>query len=160
MLTPPPSLRYSILPSPLGPMLAACDTEGALTKLSFDAVLPVTAIVDDGAFAELRAALERYFAKESVDFRTLKLAPVGSDYQQDVWAALKEIPHGGTLSYGDLAWRVGSNPRSVGQANGQNPIAIVIPCHRVIGSDGGLVGYAGGIDRKRKLLVLEGSRLL
>jgi methylated-DNA-[protein]-cysteine S-methyltransferase len=113
-----------------------------------------------GRDAELfRAAadqLDSYFAGELTTF-DLPLAPLGSEFQQRVWAALQEIPYGETESYGQLAERIGSPgaARAVGLANGKNPIGIVIPCHRVVGSDGSLTGYGGGIDRKRQLLDLE-----
>ena len=100
--------------------------------------------------------LEAYFAGRRTRFE-LPLAPEGSDFQQRVWAALQEIPYGETESYGELAARIGSPgaARAVGLANGKNPIGIVIPCHRVVGSSGSLTGYGGGLDRKRALLDLE-----
>jgi methylated-DNA-[protein]-cysteine S-methyltransferase len=106
-----------------------------------------------------RAAAEQfdaYFAGELTTF-VLPLAPRGSEFQFRVWTALREIPYGRTESYGDLAQRIGSPgaARAVGLANGMNPIGIVIPCHRVVGSNGSLTGYGGGLDRKRRLLDLE-----
>jgi methylated-DNA-[protein]-cysteine S-methyltransferase len=100
--------------------------------------------------------LDAYFAGELTTF-DLPIAPHGSQFQQRVWAALQEIPYGETESYGELAQRIGSpgGARAVGLANGKNPIGIVIPCHRVVGSDGSLTGYGGGVDRKRQLLDLE-----
>jgi len=100
--------------------------------------------------------LDAYFAGTLTSF-TLPLAPHGSLFQQRVWAALQEIPYGQTQSYGELALRIGSPgaARAVGLANGRNPIGIVIPCHRVVGSDGRLTGYGGGLDRKKQLLDLE-----
>jgi methylated-DNA-[protein]-cysteine S-methyltransferase len=100
--------------------------------------------------------LEAYFAGSLTRF-TLPLAPSGSAFQQRVWAALQDIPYGQTESYGKLAERIGSPgaARAVGLANGKNPIGIVIACHRVVGSDGSLTGYGGGLDRKRALLDLE-----
>jgi methylated-DNA-[protein]-cysteine S-methyltransferase len=100
--------------------------------------------------------LDAYFAGERTTF-DLPLAPHGSEFQQRVWAALLEIPYGATESYGDLAQRIGSPgaARAVGLANGKNPIGIVIPCHRVVGADGSLTGYGGGLNRKRLLLDLE-----
>ena len=100
--------------------------------------------------------LDAYFAGERTTF-DLPLAPLGSEFQQRVWAALLEIPYGATESYGDLAQRIGSPgaARAVGLANGKNPIGIVIPCHRVVGSNGSLTGYGGGLNRKRQLLDLE-----
>jgi methylated-DNA-[protein]-cysteine S-methyltransferase len=100
--------------------------------------------------------LDAYFAGELTTF-DLPLATYGSKFQQRVWAALQTIPYGETESYGELAERIGSpgGARAVGLANGKNPIAIVLPCHRVVGSDGSLTGYGGGLDRKRQLLDLE-----
>jgi methylated-DNA-[protein]-cysteine S-methyltransferase len=100
--------------------------------------------------------LAAYFAGRLTEF-SLPLAPAGTPFQRRVWAGLQEIPYGDTWSYGQLAGKVG-NPaavRAVGLANGRNPIAVVIPCHRVIGADGSLTGYGGGLDRKRFLLDLE-----
>jgi methylated-DNA-[protein]-cysteine S-methyltransferase len=100
--------------------------------------------------------LDAYFAGALTRF-TLPLAPRGSQFQQRVWAALQDIPYGETESYGELADRIGSPgaARAVGLANGKNPIGIVIPCHRVVGSNGNLTGYGGGLDRKKQLLDLE-----
>jgi len=100
--------------------------------------------------------LDAYFAGELTRF-DLPLAPRGSEFQQRVWAALQEIPYGRTESYGELAERIGSpgGARAVGLANGKNPIGIIIPCHRVVGADGSLTGYGGGLDRKKQLLDLE-----
>jgi methylated-DNA-[protein]-cysteine S-methyltransferase len=100
--------------------------------------------------------LDAYFAGSLTRF-TLPLAPRGSPFQQRVWSALQDIPYGTTESYGELAERIGSPgaARAVGLANGKNQIGIVIPCHRVVGSDGNLTGYGGGLDRKRQLLDLE-----
>ena len=100
--------------------------------------------------------LGEYFAGERRDF-DLPLDPVGTPFQLTVWAALRDIPYAETINYGQLAGRVG-NPhasRAVGLANGRNPISIVVPCHRVIGANGSLTGYGGGLDRKRTLLELE-----
>ena len=107
----------------------------------------------------LRAAqrqLEEYFAGERAEF-SLPLESHGTDFQQRVWSALRAIPFGATISYGELARRIG-NPRAVravGLANGRNPISIIVPCHRVIGANGTLTGYGGGLERKRFLLALE-----
>ena len=100
--------------------------------------------------------LDAYFAGALTRF-TLSLAPRGSQFQQRVWAALQHIPYGETESYGELADRIGSPgaARAVGLANGKNPIGIIIPCHRVVGADGSLTGYGGGLDRKKQLLDLE-----
>ncbi len=100
--------------------------------------------------------LDAYFDGELTRFH-VPLAPHGSEFQQRVWTALQEIPYGRTESYGELAERIGSpgGARAVGLANGKNPIGIIIPCHRVVGADGGLTGYGGGIERKKQLLDLE-----
>ena len=100
--------------------------------------------------------LDAYFAGELTRF-DLPLAPHGSEFQRRVWAALQEIPYGRTESYGEMAGRIGSpgGARAVGLANGKNPIGIIIPCHRVVGADGSLTGYGGGLDRKKQLLDLE-----
>lgn len=106
--------------------------------------------------------LDRYFGRKLTRF-DLPLAARGTDFQKRVWAALVEIPYGSTETYGHLAERIGSprGTRAVGAATGRNPISIIVPCHRLVGASGGLVGYAGGLDRKRWLLDLEtGSALL
>jgi methylated-DNA-[protein]-cysteine S-methyltransferase len=115
---------------------------------------------DDDAFAEARAQLEEYFDGRRTEF-DVPLAPAGSPFQQRVWQALREIPYGSTASYVQIARRVGapSAARAVGVANRSNPIAVIIPCHRVIGADGTLTGYAGGLERKRLLLDLEAGVL-
>jgi methylated-DNA-[protein]-cysteine S-methyltransferase len=114
------------------------------------------AVRDARPFAEARWQLAQYFAGERTAF-DLRLAPAGTPFQREVWDALLAIPYGQTVSYGELAHRIGrpAASRAVGLANGRNPISIVVPCHRVIGSSGSLTGYGGGIDRKRFLLALE-----
>lgn len=111
---------------------------------------------DGEPFKAAADQLDTYFSGELTTF-DLPLAPRGSEFQQRVWAALQEIPYGQTESYGELAERIGSPAaaRAVGLANGKNPIGIIIPCHRVVGSNGNLTGYGGGLDRKRRLLDLE-----
>jgi methylated-DNA-[protein]-cysteine S-methyltransferase len=111
---------------------------------------------DDGPFDEVVGQLEAYFAGERTDF-DLPLHLEGTDFQRRVWAALREVPYGTTWSYGQLAAHVGSPgaSRAVGLANGRNPIAIIVPCHRVVGADGRLTGYGGGLERKQALLDLE-----
>ncbi len=110
----------------------------------------------DGVLERARAQLDAYFAGTQQEF-DLPLAPAGTGFQRRVWHALTTIPYGTTISYRALAERIGqpTATRAVGLANGRNPIAIVIPCHRVIGADGSLTGYGGGLDRKRTLLDLE-----
>jgi methylated-DNA-[protein]-cysteine S-methyltransferase len=105
--------------------------------------------------------LQEYFARNRTVF-TVPIAPIGTAFQQRVWAALRTIPYGETRSYGQLADAVGNRSamRAVGAANGRNPVSIIVPCHRVIGSDGSLVGYGGGLERKRFLIDLErGTRI-
>jgi methylated-DNA-[protein]-cysteine S-methyltransferase len=112
---------------------------------------------DDPLLTEARRQLAGYFAGARREF-DLPLAPAGTDFQLRVWEQLRRIPYGTTVSYGDIAARLGmpaGASRAVGLANGANPIAIIVPCHRVIGSDGTLVGYGGGLHRKRYLLGLE-----
>ena len=113
---------------------------------------------DDAAFTAALDQLRAYFAGELTTF-DLPLAGVGTAFQRRVWAALREIPYGGTISYGELARRAGGSPRAVGTANGRNPLSIVVPCHRVIASGGALTGYAGGLDAKRALLAHEAAVL-
>ncbi|WP_246038311.1 methylated-DNA--[protein]-cysteine S-methyltransferase [Saccharothrix texasensis] len=115
---------------------------------------------DASPFGEVVAQLEEYFAGRRTVF-DLPLAMAGTPFQQTVWDALKEIPHGETTSYGELAARIGrpTAPRAVGLANGRNPVSIIVPCHRVVGSTGGLTGYGGGIERKRALLAFERGEL-
>jgi methylated-DNA-[protein]-cysteine S-methyltransferase len=113
---------------------------------------------DRRPIAQLRAVLSRYFAGEITAIDDIPVELNGTDFQKRVWQALRRIPAGSTLSYGALARRIGEAAavRAVGAANGANPVALVVPCHRVIGSDGTLTGYGGGLDRKRWLLVHEG----
>ena len=105
---------------------------------------------------EAKAWLDRYFTGVLPDLAELPLAPKGTAFQQRVWRELLTIPCGRTESYGSLAARLGSSARAVGSAVGRNPISVIIPCHRVIGADGNLTAYAGGLENKRKLLALEG----
>jgi methylated-DNA-[protein]-cysteine S-methyltransferase len=111
---------------------------------------------DPAALADAAEQLEQYFAGERTEFE-LELAPRGTAFQRRVWSLLLEIPFGETTTYGALAQRLGDprTVRAVGLANGRNPISIVVPCHRVIGANGKLVGYGGGLDRKRALLAHE-----
>jgi methylated-DNA-[protein]-cysteine S-methyltransferase len=150
---------YTEVESPIGPLRLAADAEG-LRQIDFLASeprpLPAGWVHDPGRLADVVAQLQSYFAGTLRDF-DLKLAPQGTPFQRGVWSRLCEIPYGATTSYGELACRVG-NPkasRAVGLANGRNPIPIVIPCHRVIGSNGSLTGYGGGLAIKEHLLTLE-----
>jgi methylated-DNA-[protein]-cysteine S-methyltransferase len=161
----PVTMWFSEIDSPVGPMRLATDGTG-LRHIDFldgraERRAPAEWIRDDAALAAVVGQLRAYFAGALRDF-TAPLAPQGTPFQQGVWRRLRDIPYGGTISYSELAMRVG-NPRAfraVGLANGQNPIPILIPCHRVIGKDGTLVGYGGGLHIKEKLLALErGGRL-
>lgn len=114
----------------------------------------------DAHFGDAVAQLEAYFAGDLLDF-DLDLDLVGTEFQRKVWAALLSIPYGETRSYGQIAAQIGSPgaSRAVGLANGHNPIGIIVPCHRVIGANGSLTGYGGGLDKKKQLLEMERNRL-
>jgi methylated-DNA-[protein]-cysteine S-methyltransferase len=125
--------------------------------------LPEDAVRDDDAFADVVQELGEYFAGERTAFGVPVAFDRGTPFQRRVWAALVDVPYGTTTTYGALARQLGvpGGARAVGLANGRNPVSIVVPCHRVVGSDGGLTGYGGGTERKRFLLDLErGGRLL
>ncbi len=150
--------RWHRIDSPLGELLLVGDGR-ALTRLQMtprDEDVPAGGRHDPDTFADVEAQLDGYFAGELTEF-DLPLAPHGSDFQLRVWGALLDIPYGETASYGAIATAVGRPDavRAVGATNGRNPIAVIIPCHRVIGADGTLVGYGGGLPRKRLLLELE-----
>lgn len=144
------------LDTPLGPITARLDASGAVQSLRF-AAGPGPEKMSAIAADKLSAQLREYFSGERRDF-DLPLAPAGTEFQKKVWAELRRIPYGQTISYLELAERIGDPKavRAVARANALNPIAILIPCHRVIGSDGSLTGYAYGLDRKAGLLALEG----
>jgi methylated-DNA-[protein]-cysteine S-methyltransferase len=159
-MTTPMTWQYRFA-TPLGPTLARSDGD-AVTALAFH---PVRAVPPAGEtipaearalFARLHRELDEYFAGQRKRF-TVACAPAGTVFQQAVWAALAAIPCGATTSYAEIARRVGRPRavRAVGAANGRNPVAILVPCHRVIGSDGTLTGYAGGLERKARLLAHE-----
>jgi methylated-DNA-[protein]-cysteine S-methyltransferase len=160
-----PSTHYSYMDSPIGPLMLTSQG-GGITGVYMDAQKYAPGREagweegGDGILAEARAELEAYFRGELTEF-TLPLAPRGTPFQLAVWHALCSIPYGETTSYGELARRVGkaSASRAVGGANGHNPIAIIVPCHRVIGANGTLTGYGGGLERKRALLALEAETL-
>lgn len=155
---------HAMVESPVGP-LTLVDEDGALAGLYMDLQKhrPDASLHgprDDAVQPGLREQLAAYFAGELRDFDVpLRLA--GTPFQQRVWAALREIPYGETWSYGRLAGHLASPgaSRAVGLANGKNPIGIVVPCHRVVGANGKLVGYGGGLDRKRWLLDHERAHL-
>jgi len=153
-------LHYAYTRSPLGPILVAGDGEG-LRHVSFEAgTCPRHPEPDwrpsDGPLRDAVAQLGAYFAGDLRAF-DLRLAPHGTPFQRAVWDVLRQIPYGETISYGELARRIGDPraARAVGAANGQNPLPVVIPCHRVIGGDGRLTGFRGGLHLKRSLLALE-----
>ena len=154
------SLRYTTAGSPIGELLLAGDGDVLHGLWMQDGQRPVVPHRDwrrdDGAFAEPRRQLAEYFAGERTVF-DLELALHGTEFQRAVWSALLDIRYGETESYGALARRIGRPRavRAVGLANGSNPIAVIVPCHRVIGANGTLTGYGGGIGRKRLLLALE-----
>jgi methylated-DNA-[protein]-cysteine S-methyltransferase len=146
-----------IVPTPIGQLLLV-GNGSALTELLLPGSWSMRDpdVRSDALLDEAAHQLAHYFAGERRDFE-LRLAPVGTTFQQRVWRALREIPFGRTMSYSELAALIDAPgaARAVGLANGRNPIAIVIPCHRVIGAGGDLVGYGGGLDRKRWLLGFE-----
>jgi methylated-DNA-[protein]-cysteine S-methyltransferase len=153
---------WTTMTSPVGPLRLECDGTH-LTAVHFAPWHGAKGERDDDhpVLKEAQRQLEEYFAGERRDFDLL-LAPHGTAFQERVWQQLRAIPYGRTVSYGDIARSLGLQPaasRAVGLANGRNPIAIVVPCHRVIGADGTLTGYAGGLDRKRALLSLESEAL-
>lgn len=154
-------MHYTTIDSPVGELLASADVAGRITGLHFldGHRLPardLSWVRDDQALAPLRRQLGEYFAGERREFE-LDLAPSGTQFQLSVWRELRAIPYGETASYGEIAAAVGQPgaARAVGGANNRNPIAIVVPCHRVIGANGTLTGYGGGLPRKQRLLALE-----
>jgi len=167
---PPEGLAFDRLPTPAGEALVMWDAAGALRVFDwagyearmqrllarhYGPVSPRT----DRAPAVLREALAAYFDGDLAAIDTIAVATGGTAFQRAVWAALRDIPAGRTESYGQLAARIGlpKAVRAVGLANGANPVGLVVPCHRVIGANGSLTGYGGGIERKRWLLNHEGA---
>jgi methylated-DNA-[protein]-cysteine S-methyltransferase len=150
---------YTIVDSPIGPLLLAGEDGMVLDSISFADTIPGGHVAAPGAFADVALQLAAYFAGESSEFDVVHTER-GTPFQRSVWAAVEAIPYGGTISYGELAARVGAprdRIRAVAAAIGANPLLVVRPCHRVIGADGSLTGYAGGVERKRSLLVHEGA---
>ncbi len=155
------AMRYTYHDSPVGPLLVA-GRDDVLHVVSFPAGRKRRQpkgdwVRDDALLPEARRQLDSYFAGELTEF-DLALAPEGSPFECAVWQALQGIPYGETVSYGEIARRIGqplSAARAVGAANGDNPIPIVIPCHRVVGADGSLTGFGGGLETKEFLLALE-----
>jgi methylated-DNA-[protein]-cysteine S-methyltransferase len=154
-------MLYTTVDSPVGELLLSGDGE-ALAGLWFPSGSRARRPAlgwrrDDAAFAAVAEQLGEYWARERTTF-DLPLRMHGTEFEQAVWQKLREIPYGETTSYGALALSLGltgHGARAVGRANGQNPIAIIVPCHRVIGADGSLTGFGGGLERKRLLLELE-----
>jgi len=165
----PETLVLDRVATPVGEVLLVTDGEGAVRALDFadyEARMtrllarhaPGAAVVEGRAPETVRRAVEAYFGGDVRALEELTVRTGGTDFQRTVWKALRSIPAGETRTYGELAAAIGS-PRAVraaGLANGQNPIAVIVPCHRVIGANGTLTGYAGGLERKRWLLEHEG----
>ncbi|MDH6453814.1 MULTISPECIES: methylated-DNA--[protein]-cysteine S-methyltransferase [unclassified Streptomyces] len=156
--------RWTHLDSPVGTLLLTADETGALTSLSVPGqkngrTVQEGWVHDPAPFGDAREQLAAYFAGELKEFQ-LKLCPEGTEFRTRVWDALDDVPYGATTTYGEIAARVGASRvavRAVGGAIGANPLLILRPCHRVIGANGSLTGYAGGLERKTALLTLEGS---
>ncbi|MFV8050425.1 methylated-DNA--[protein]-cysteine S-methyltransferase [Mycobacterium sp. 48b] len=156
------TLHYRTMDSPVGLLtLAGCDGKLMHLRMVDQTYEPSREgwEADDTAFSDAVDQLDAYFAGERTEF-DLELDMVGTQFQRRVWDALRTIPYGETCSYGEIARQIGSPAasRAVGLANGHNPIGIIVPCHRVIGANGNLTGYGGGLGRKRALLELEKSR--
>lgn len=165
MTTPVHAASRLVMDSPIGPLTLE-GHDGALTAVHLGP--PGEGVVttgpeagDSGLLAEAVAQLDAYFAGERASF-DLPVRSEGTDFQRRVWSTLTEIPYGRTWSYGEVAARIGTPQasRAVGAACGRNPVAIVVPCHRVVGADGRLTGYGGGLARKRALLDLERAHRL
>lgn len=153
-------MKHTVVESPIGPLTLVGDGS-ALIGLYFDGHLRTPRVTDlgprvDDGFEAVERQLGEYFAGTRREF-DLELAPRGSAFEKQVWAMLTKIPFGETRTYGQLAAELGDPgaAQAVGNANGWNPISIIVPCHRVVGTSGGLTGYAGGLTRKRFLLSLE-----
>jgi methylated-DNA-[protein]-cysteine S-methyltransferase len=168
-MSAPDTLYTDTVDSPCGPLFLMVDGEGRVVRIEFEAgrkdkqrrenLIAAGVHLEPAPerLVEVRRQLAEYFAGERTTF-DLELAPEGSPFQLEVWEALREIPWGETRSYGEIARGIGrpNASRAVGAANGANPIPIVVPCHRVIGSDGSLTGFGGGLQAKTVLLELEG----
>jgi methylated-DNA-[protein]-cysteine S-methyltransferase len=154
---------YSAFPTPAGRFSVAVDGAGAVAATAFggNAALKgrlkgASLVADPSRTAAARSEVLAWFKGKRRGF-TVALAPAGTPFQRKVWAALRKIPFGQTRSYGDVARTVGSSPRAVGRANATNPICLIVPCHRVVGSDGSLTGFAFGEATKRRLLDFEAA---
>jgi methylated-DNA-[protein]-cysteine S-methyltransferase len=169
---PPETFGLDRLPTPIGTALLVSDAEGVLRALDWEEYQPrmkellrlqygAVVLQDARAPKEIRAALSAYFKGDLAALRTIKWRVAGTPFQRKVWNALPKIRPGTTMSYGALAAKLNSPNamRAVGHANGSNPISVVVPCHRLIGANGSLVKYGGGLERKRWLLQHEGAAL-
>lgn len=158
------AIFYITLKSPVGPLLLAGDADGLRMVHFASGRRPKSPerdwVENETPFRDVKQQLQEYFAGKRKDFE-LPLVLEGTEFQLLVWRNLQKIPYGETISYGQLARRIGSPDaaRAVGLANGSNPIPIIIPCHRVIGSSGDLTGFGGGLPVKKKLLALESKQL-
>ncbi|AZS84301.1 methylated-DNA--[protein]-cysteine S-methyltransferase [Streptomyces griseoviridis] len=156
-------VHHTTVESPVGPLLLTADDDGALTSLSVSGQKNGRTVQESwrhtpDLFRLAEEQLAAYFAGDLTDF-SLDIRTEGSAFREKVWAAIDAVPYGATTSYGEIAARVGASRaavRAVGGATGANPLLIVRPCHRVIGADGSLTGYAGGLETKVRLLSLEG----
>lgn len=153
-------MPFATFDSPLGALTLVADPDGTLLHLYFPGTAPPLAAAehDPEALAAATEQLSQYFTGERTTF-DLDLECRGTEFQQSVWTALRSIPYGSTTTYGTLARELEAQPRAVGAAVGATPIPIIVPCHRVIGADGSLTGYGGGLPRKRALLDLEAGVL-
>lgn len=161
--TSAPRLLYTTIASPIGELLLLGDGDSLRGLYMQDGRRPIGISRDwtpeTAPFADAIGQLREYFEGARTTFE-IPLAMDGPPFERQVWRALRDIPYGRTESYGELAARIGdpSAARAVGVANGRNPIAVIVPCHRVIGADGSLTGYGGGLERKRLLLDLESGQ--
>ena len=168
---PPETLTLDRVATPTGEVLLVVDADGVVRALDFagyeDRMSRLlrrhwgeVELVEGRAPAAVRSAVEAWFGGDLTALDGLRVKTNGTDFQRAVWAALRAIPAGETRTYGQLAAAIGSPKavRAAGLANGQNPIAVIVPCHRVIGASGALTGYAGGLERKQWLLAHEGAR--
>jgi methylated-DNA-[protein]-cysteine S-methyltransferase len=153
-------MPFTHFDSPLGKLTLVAASDGTLRHLYFPGTAPALddADHDPDALARATEQLSQYFAGERTTF-DLELELAGTSFQRNVWQALRTVPYGETTTYGALARELEAQPRAVGAAVGATPIPIIVPCHRVIGSDGSLTGYGGGLPRKRALLDLESGVL-
>ena len=169
----PMGLTLDRIPSPVGDVLVVVDADGAVRALDFHDFeermrrllrrhYGEVALTPGRAPETVREAVRGYFSGDFSAFDGVEVRTGGTDFQRSVWKALRDIPAGETRSYGQLAAAIGTPKavRAVGLANGANPVGVIVPCHRVIGSSGKLTGYAGGLERKRWLLAHEGGALI